>query len=74
MTTVVNSPGGGGEGMGVGFIIGIIVAIAVVALLAVYGLPALRANQAPQQKEGSIDVNIKLPTGEDKAPEGAEQK
>lgn len=70
MTTVVNNPGGSGEGAGLGLVAGIIISIAVVALFFVFALPAIRGNQAP--KDDSIDVNIKLPTGNN-APEAPKQ-
>lgn len=62
MTTVVNNPGGGsGDSGGAGIVLGVLLAIVLIGLFFVYGLPAMRGNQAPQN--GSIDVNVQLPTG-----------
>lgn len=55
MTTVVNNPG---EGSGAGTIIGIVVAIILIALLFIYGLPALRGGSAPSSPSANIDVNL----------------
>jgi len=62
MTTVV-TPGGRDEGAGLGLVMGVILTIAVIALLVIFGLPAIRG-QAPAAipQNDSIDVNVKLPT------------
>jgi len=61
MSTVINNPSSDGEGGATGLIIGIMLVIVIGALFFIYGLPAIRGANAPQQ--GAIDVNIKLPTG-----------
>lgn len=65
METIVNNPGGGsgdGSGVGVGMIVGILLVILVVVLFFVYGLPAMRGT--PTSDDGSIDVNVTLPAGD----------
>ncbi|HEY4511458.1 MAG TPA: hypothetical protein VJH55_01320 [Candidatus Paceibacterota bacterium] len=69
MATVINNPGPGDSttresASGVGAIIGVIVVLIVLALLVIYGIPALRNGEV--QGTGtelnipnSIDVNIK---------------
>lgn len=59
MTTIVNTPGNSDSG-GSGLIIGVIVAIVVIALFFLYGLPAMRGNPAPADN-GKIDVKVELP-------------
>ena len=64
MTTVVNNPGGGsGDSSGTGMVVGVLLAIIIIVLFFLYGLPALRGNQAP--KNDSMDINVTLPTGGD---------
>ncbi|MFA6520372.1 MAG: hypothetical protein WCT44_02060 [Candidatus Paceibacterota bacterium] len=66
MSTVINNPGGtSGDSSGVGIIVGVILAILVIFLFFRFGLPAMR-NDTPQN--GSIDVNLKLPAGNNEAP------
>lgn len=55
MTTVVNNPG---EGSGAGTIIGIIVAIILLALLFIYGLPAIRGGGGTAAPSADIDINL----------------
>lgn len=57
MATVINNPG---EGSGAGTIIGIVLAVILVALLFIYGLPALRGSAAPAATP-SANVDINLP-------------
>lgn len=61
MTTIVNTPPTGESAdSGLGLILGIIIALVLVALFFVYGLPAIRANNiAP--KANNVDVNVQLP-------------
>lgn len=51
MTTVINNPGGEG-GSGVGIIVGVVLAIAIIAIFFIYGLPALRNNN------GGTNINV----------------
>ncbi len=57
MTTVINNPGGGDSG-GTGMIVGVLVAVVIIGLFVVYGLPALR-----NQISGGAEIKIELPTG-----------
>ncbi|MEO5635097.1 MAG: hypothetical protein ABIS26_00040 [Candidatus Paceibacterota bacterium] len=60
MTTVINNPGQGtSEGSGMGMVVGVILAIILIGLFLVYGLPRLRGNNAPS----NVDVNVQLPSG-----------
>jgi hypothetical protein len=64
MTTVINNPPSGESksGMGMGFLVGIILLVVAGFLFFMYGLPALRQtteNSAPQiNVPDQIDVNI----------------
>ena len=59
MATIINTPRDtSNESSGVGMIIGILVALALVALFLVYGLPQLQTTGTPQ---GSTEVNVDLP-------------
>lgn len=59
MATVINNPS---EGSGAGTILGIVVAVILLALLFIYGLPALRGSgNNKAAPSASIDVN--LPSG-----------
>lgn len=60
MATVINNPSDGGSGAGT--IIGIVIAIILIALLFIYGLPALRGGAAPSG--GGASVNVSLPSGD----------
>jgi len=60
MTTVVNNPSGNGEGSGVGIIVGVLVVIVILALFFIYGLPAIRGNQAPANNP-DINLDVTLP-------------
>jgi hypothetical protein len=64
MTTVINTPGSGnnGDNSGLGMIVGILIAVIAIALFFIYGLPAMRGNEAP--KDDSLNVNVTLPAGE----------
>ncbi|MEZ0208877.1 MAG: hypothetical protein ACAH17_01715 [Candidatus Paceibacterota bacterium] len=58
MATVINNPTS--EGSGAGTIIGIVLAVIIIALLFIYGLPYIRGtntNPAP-----SASVNVTLPS------------
>ena len=62
MTTIINTPpqGDSSSDSGTGLIVGVLVAIVLIVLFFIYALPAIRASLTPQN--GSIDVNVKLPT------------
>lgn len=67
MATIVNNPQPGDNrtvesGDGIGIIAGVIIAILLIVLFVVYGLPALNGrNQATTPTPGT-DVNVTLPT------------
>jgi len=59
MATIVNNPGNGESGNGMGMILGVIVILVIAFLFFVYGLPMLRQSAAPQiNVPGKIDVNV----------------
>lgn len=62
MATVINNPPS--EGSGAGAILGVVIVIAIIALVLVYALPRMRgttaANPAP-----SASVNVTLPSSGD---------
>lgn len=62
MTTIINTPGNNSDSSGVGVIVAIIIAIVVIGLFFVYGLPAIRGMGSAAPQNGAIDVNVKLPT------------
>lgn len=59
MATVINNPGDNSDGSGMGMVVGVILAIVIIGLFLVYGLPRLRGNNTPS----NVDVNVQLPTG-----------
>lgn len=61
MVTVINNPGENSS-TGAGVIIGIVVAIILVGVIFIYGLPALRGS-ANNSGTPSTNVNVTLPTG-----------
>ncbi len=62
MATIVNNPGGSSDSSGMGIVLGVLIAIIVIVLFFVYGLPRLRGTPAPSGGN-NIDVNLKLPDG-----------
>jgi predicted permease len=67
MTTVVNNPGSAEGGSSMGMVLGVILALILVGLFFVYGLPALQG--APSTQSGSTNINVTLPnTGGTPAP------
>lgn len=64
MATVINNPSDNGSGAGT--VIGILVALILVALLFIYGLPALRGGAStgtPNTTPGaSANIDVNLPT------------
>ncbi|MES3005379.1 MAG: hypothetical protein V4664_00320 [Patescibacteria group bacterium] len=57
MTTVINNSGEGGNG--VGWVIAIVLIVAILFAFFVYGLPALR--QAPADNGSGAQINVQLP-------------
>lgn len=57
MTTVINTPGNSNSDSGFGLVFGIIIAIGLVVLFVIYGLPALRRNNGGD----NLNVNVTLP-------------
>lgn len=63
MTTVINNPGGEGDGSGSSFILGVVVVILLIVLFGVYGFPFLRKDAAPAPKnDDTLKVEVQLPT------------
>lgn len=63
MTTIINSPTGESASESfAGIIVGVIIAIILIALFVIYGLPALRSTPAPAAKSPDVvNVNVSLP-------------
>ncbi len=55
MTTIIN-PGNNSDSSGAGLIIGVVVALVLVVLFFVYGLPAIRGNQ-----NKDVNINVEIP-------------
>ena len=71
MTTVINTPGSNDDGSGssTNIVLIVILLLVIIGLFFVYALPAMRDSQAvPQNNDGSIDVNVKLPSGDSTEP------
>ena len=62
MATVINNPrtGGADTDSGAGLIIGAIIAVALVALLIVYAIPAIRDSVTPAPS--TTQINVPTPT------------
>lgn len=68
MTTIINTPpSGNSSDSGLGLILGVLIAIGLVALFFVYGIPAIRKSQTPNNTTNII--NIPVPTGATETPE-----
>lgn len=63
MATVINNPPN--EGSGAGAILGVVVVIAVIALVLVYALPRLRGGTTAANPAPSASVNVTLPSAGD---------
>lgn len=62
MTTIINTPPAvESSDSGLGIVFGVILAILIVVLFLVYGLPMIR-NSNPPAANGGINVNVQLPT------------
>lgn len=59
MTTTINNTGEGGGGAGM--ILGIVIAVIIIALLFIYGLPALRGTTATPTTSSDTNINVTLP-------------
>lgn len=59
MATVINNPT---ESSAAGTIVGLVIAVLLIALLFIYGLPALRGS-APASNGPSANIDVNLPTG-----------
>ncbi len=60
MTTIINTPPAvESSDSGAGIILGVIIALIVVVLFFVYGLPAIRGSTTPTS--ANLDVNVTLP-------------
>lgn len=66
MATVINNPPS--EGSGAGTIIGLVLAVIIIALLFIYGLPMVRGTN--DTAAPGANVNINLPTGSSGNNEG----
>ncbi len=66
MNTVINNPGDNQppilvQPSGAGPIVALVIAVVVIILFFIYGLPFIRSMQ--NTKDNGIDVNVKLPAG-----------
>lgn len=65
MATIINNPGesSGGTDSAAGMIIGIVIAIILIALFVIYGLPALRQNSTDPNanQPDTTNVNVSIP-------------
>jgi hypothetical protein len=57
MATVINNPGND-SGSGAGVIVGLVIAVILIAVIFIYGLPALRNGTTNQAPSANIDVNL----------------
>ena len=62
MATVINNPGGESSDSGMGIIVGVIIAIVLIALFFISALPALRNREAPAGNQPGINVNVTAPS------------
>lgn len=75
MATIINNPSSGdsSESSGVGVVVGVLVAILLVAVFIIFGLPALRSQSAPEAANSGtgseINVDVNLPEGGGEAAE-----
>jgi hypothetical protein len=63
MATIINTPGNSDSSdSGLGIILGVILAIILVALFVIYGIPALRGNNASTPSSTNINVTTPNPS------------
>jgi hypothetical protein len=58
MATIVNTPGTTREGSGTGLIVGVLLAIVLIALFFIYGLPAIRGTGSDAGTTVNIPENV----------------
>ena len=58
MTTIVNSPRDSADS-GLGMVFGVLLAIGIIVLFLIYGLPAIRGNNGSE----GINIDVNLPEG-----------
>jgi hypothetical protein len=68
MATIVNTPNGSSEDSGLGLILGILLALVLIFLFFVYGLPAIRGGDNPVDRDTTINVDIPNPLPVDDTP------
>lgn len=69
MTTIINTPPAGeSSDSGLGVLLGVILAIVLIALFFIYALPAIRDNKNTAPQSSNINVDVKLPATEQTAP------
>ncbi len=62
MPTIINNPSGdNSDDSGAGIVLGVILAIVIIALFIIYALPALRAGNQPQNP-GGTNINVTIPS------------
>lgn len=62
METIINNPNGGNEGSGLGIVLGVLLALVLIALFFIYVFPSMREEG---NDNGSLDINLELPSGSD---------
>ncbi len=67
MSTIINNPGdkNSDSGVGLGLLVGVIIAAFAVLLFFVYGIPGLnRTEPAPTAEDSTTEIDIQLPNPE----------
>ena len=60
MATIINNPGENSSS-GAGVIVGLVVAVILVAVIFIYGIPYLRSNNTGASNTPSANINVTLP-------------
>ncbi len=69
MATIINTPNGTSEDSGLGLILGVLLALVLIFLFFIYGLPALRGGgDNSVDRETNINVDIPNPLPIDDTP------